>query len=181
MFGVGADLEHSAIGPATRTRLAAWHHEVHRCLTFRSYDRVDCVESDVQAKYLPTMLKETPVTEIEAKQVGIGMRNQPWESIVHGTAPSALATSRSHAEPRCFPIHPSANRPAGNPSDPGYLALIFPRAGKCENVLDFLARSHRWGSEVVRRVGLEPTSPFGQWILNPSRFPDFATAAASIV
>ena len=23
----------------------------------------------------------------------------------------------------------------------------------------------------MRRVGLEPTSPFGQWILNPSRFP----------
>src|SRR3954468_7105013 len=66
----------------------------------------------------------------------------------------------------------------GNQVDGAAIALHpGPPGTERGQALDGLYGAH---GQVMRRVGLEPTRPCGQWLLRPSRLADSATAAGEL-
>ena len=107
---------------------AGWHDRRHRSSTLADYPLVFPVEKDPEPEDAAAIRGETPVTEVEAQQVGIiGRRERAqvvfgvstcWAAVLSGNA----RTERPPAGH--FSVPPVTNRPPRNPGLASDLAVV---------------------------------------------------------
>ena len=114
------------------------------------------------------------------EEAGPRFRRARDHHTVRATVRQAVERVRGVATPWAAPVDgaprtdPAANRRTRNVGRSRDVGVVQAADGECPSPIDLLGWAHR-----MRPVAVEPTRPFGQWILSPSRIANFATAAGT--
>lgn len=118
------------------------------------------------------MLEQASVSQVEAKEVGVLEDDQAGKWAFQSAAAQAGATTFAVApELRSPTVAPRTDRAAGNASEFRDLAVVAIGRGERETLASSSRDLTRPGFPAIRRVGFEPTRPFGQDLLRIPSLP----------
>jgi hypothetical protein len=152
--------------------LACRHYEAHRSSALVDDHRMCPIEEDAEPVDVPPTLGDEAVSQIETKQIGIREHCDSREEL-RGLAATRTARSLAYEPPsRTWSVarQPRTKRGPGNACATRDLRVVETRGMQLEHETDLSLRSHL-ASNLMRRVGLEPTSPCGQRLLRPPPLP----------
>jgi hypothetical protein len=172
MTRIRGDLIEMLIAAWKDADLAGGHYEAHRSSALVDDHRICPIEEDAEAVHVPGSPGDETVSQIETEEIGVREHRDSGEELrgLAATRATRPVAYKSPSRPWGAARQPGTKRGPRNACATRDFRVVEARGMQLEHEIDLSLRSHL-ASNLMRRVGLEPTSPCGQRLLRPPPLP----------